>query len=139
LSRASVGSILASPALSPQIPLQVEGLIKRFVTLTAVDNISLTLQPGESLGLLGPNGAGKTMLIRSIVGRLLPNAGTVLIFGAAAGSQAARKTLGWIPRELAIYPRPTCHEGCVAKIIGDGVGRQFIPGVITQPSIRGSR
>jgi len=92
----------------------VEGLIKRFGTLTAVDSISLTLQPGECLGLLGPNGAGKSTLIRSVVGRVLPNAGAVTIFGAPAGSQAAREALGWIPQELAIYPRLTCRENLEA-------------------------
>jgi ABC-2 type transport system ATP-binding protein len=44
--------------------------------LTAVNGITLELQSGECLGLLGPNGAGKSTLIRSIVGRVIPDAGT---------------------------------------------------------------
>ncbi len=109
-------SKLASAAAitGADLPLQITGLVKRFGTLTAVDGISLTLAPGECLGLLGPNGAGKSTLIRSIVGRVIPNRGTVSIFGNAAQSQAARNALGWIPQELAIYPRLTCAENLIA-------------------------
>jgi ABC-2 type transport system ATP-binding protein len=96
------------------VPLKIDGLVKRFGSLTAVDGISLTLASGECLGLLGPNGAGKSTLIRSIVGRVIPNAGTVSIFGSAAQSAAARQALGWVPQELAIYPRLTCAENLTA-------------------------
>jgi ABC-2 type transport system ATP-binding protein len=99
-------------------PLEIAGLVKRFGSLTApitaLAGISLTLAPGECLGLLGPNGAGKSTLIRSIVGRVIPNAGTVSIFGSAAQSSAARQALGWVPQELAIYPRLTCAENLTA-------------------------
>jgi ABC-2 type transport system ATP-binding protein len=91
-------------------PLLVSGLVKRFGSVTAVDNISLELRPGECLGLLGPNGAGKSTLIRSIVGRVIPDAGTINVFGAPAASLAARAALGWVPQELAVYPRLTATE-----------------------------
>jgi ABC-2 type transport system ATP-binding protein len=92
------------------LPLQIEGLVKRFGDLTAVDGISLELKSGECLGLLGPNGAGKTTLIRSIVGRVTPDAGTVSIFGDRADSAGARAALGWVPQELALYGKLTCRE-----------------------------
>jgi ABC-2 type transport system ATP-binding protein len=91
-------------------PLRVEALVKHFGEVTAVDGITLELRAGECLGLLGPNGAGKSTLIRSIVGRVIPDAGTILVFGARADSTAARNTLGWVPQELALYPRLTCRE-----------------------------
>jgi ABC-2 type transport system ATP-binding protein len=91
-------------------PLLVSGLVKRFSSVTAVDNISLELRSGECLGLLGPNGAGKSTLIRSIVGRVRPDAGAIDIFGAPAGSPAASAAIGWIPQELALYPRLTAVE-----------------------------
>ena len=90
--------------------MRVDALVKRFSQVTAVDGITLELRPAECLGLLGPNGAGKSTLIRSIVGRVIPDAGTISIFGARADSPAARSALGWIPQELALYPRLTCRE-----------------------------
>jgi len=92
------------------LPLEVTSLVKRFGDLTAVNDVSLTVRAGECLGLLGPNGAGKSTLIRSIVGRVIPDGGRVAVFGSAAGSTAARMALGWVPQELAIYPRISCKE-----------------------------
>jgi ABC-type uncharacterized transport system ATPase subunit len=92
------------------LPLRIDGLVKRFGEMTAVDGITLELLSGECLGLLGPNGAGKSTLIRSIVGRVRTDAGTISVFGAPADSMVARNTLGWIPQELALYPRLTCRE-----------------------------
>lgn len=100
----------AIPTPSSSLPLRIEALIKRFGPVTAVDGITLDLHSGECLGLLGPNGAGKSTLIRSIVGRVVPDAGTVSVFGSAADSAGARAALGWIPQELALYPRLTCRE-----------------------------
>ncbi len=91
-------------------PLRIENLVKRFGSLTAVNDISLEIAPGECLGLLGPNGAGKSTLIRSIVGRVRPDSGRILIFGETAESEAARAALGWVPQELAVYPRLTSRE-----------------------------
>jgi ABC-2 type transport system ATP-binding protein len=91
-------------------PLEVTGLVKRFGGATAVAGISLALRRGECLGLLGPNGAGKSTLLRCVAGRLRPDAGAVAVGGAPAGSPAARRTLGWIPQELALYPRLSTRE-----------------------------
>jgi len=95
-------------------PLHIEELVKRFAGVTALDGVSLEVKPGECFGLLGPNGAGKSTLIRSIVGRVRPNSGRVLIFGERAESPAARASLGWVPQELAIYPRLTSRENLVS-------------------------
>ncbi|HUY95189.1 MAG TPA: ABC transporter ATP-binding protein [Terracidiphilus sp.] len=104
----------SAPAAVAALPIEVTNLVKRFGTLTALDGVSLRLREGECLGLLGPNGAGKSTLIRSIVGRVLPDSGQVRIFGTEAGSRAARQALGWIPQEIAIYPRLTCRENLIA-------------------------
>jgi ABC-2 type transport system ATP-binding protein len=100
---------VAAPADPSSPPLRIEALVKRFGKVTAVDGVTLNLRGRECLGLLGPNGAGKTTLIR-IVGRAIPDAGRVAIFGASADSAAARAALGWVPQELAVYPRLTCEE-----------------------------
>ncbi len=95
---------------SSPLPLRIESLRKRFGQVTAVDGITLELHPGECLGLLGPNGAGKSTLIRSIAGRVIPDAGAVSILGFSAESTEARRALGWVPQELALYRRLTCRE-----------------------------
>ncbi len=69
----------ASPALA------VEGLSKQFATgaeaVTAVDDVTMTVDRGDIVGLLGPNGAGKTTLIKCILGMVLPDTGSVRLFG----------------------------------------------------------
>lgn len=95
---------------SSLLPIEVASVVKRFGAVTAVDGVSLTLKAGECLGLLGPNGAGKSTLIRGIVGRVVPDAGRIAVLGFAAGSTEAREALGWVPQELAIYPRLSCRE-----------------------------
>jgi ABC-2 type transport system ATP-binding protein len=105
-----MASAVSAPADVSTQPIEVDALVKRFGSTVAVDGVSLALHAGECLGLLGPNGAGKSTLIRGIVGRVLPDAGRIRIFGAEAGSPTARQTLGWVPQELAIYPRLTCSE-----------------------------
>jgi ABC-2 type transport system ATP-binding protein len=70
---------------SPPAAIAVDGLTKRFGTgaaaVTAVDDLSFEIEPGSVVGLLGPNGAGKTTTIKSILGMVLPDAGTVRIRG----------------------------------------------------------
>jgi ABC-2 type transport system ATP-binding protein len=104
----------AVPASSATLPLSIGGLVKHFGALTAVDGVSLEVRGSECLGLLGPNGAGKSTVIRAIVGRVIPNSGSITLFGARADSAAARESLGWVPQELAIYPRLTCRENLTA-------------------------
>jgi ABC-2 type transport system ATP-binding protein len=65
-----------------QLPvISVRHLTKRFKELTAVDDVSFELQPGEILGLLGPNGAGKTTTCQMLLGILTPTSGSVEFFG----------------------------------------------------------
>jgi len=93
-------------------PLQVRDVVKRFNGRNALDGVSLELHQGEVLGLLGPNGAGKSTLVRTIMGRVAPNAGEVLIFGrrATAGDNASREQVGVVPQEIALYPLLSARE-----------------------------
>ena len=86
--------------------------MKRFNGRNALDGVSLDLKEGEVLGLLGPNGAGKSTLVRTIMGRVAPNAGEVLIFGrqAPAGDNASREQVGVVPQEIALYPLLSARE-----------------------------
>jgi len=103
-----MASALTAPAST--LPLEVRALVKSFGAVKAVAGVSLELHAGECLGLLGPNGAGKSTVIRGIVGRVIPDAGSISVFGFAAGSAGARAALGWVPQDLAVYPRLTCKE-----------------------------
>jgi ABC-type multidrug transport system ATPase subunit len=78
---------------------------KRYGARRAIDGISLAVHAGEIVGLLGPNGAGKTTML-SILGTILrPDAGRVLIDGAAAGTARSRHAaIGLVPQRLALYP-----------------------------------
>ncbi|WP_199434551.1 alpha/beta fold hydrolase [Qaidamihabitans albus] len=63
-------------------PLVIEGLTKRYPGgLTAVDDLSFRVEPGQVLGLLGPNGAGKTTTLRMLMGLITPTAGEIRVFG----------------------------------------------------------
>ena len=61
--------------------LQVNGLVKRFGGLVAVNDIGFAIEPGEILGLIGPNGSGKSTVMKLIMGIERPNAGTVRLDG----------------------------------------------------------
>ena len=113
-NRMSLNSHTESNESRAALPLEISSLVKRFGQVTAVDGVSLELRSGECLGLLGPNGAGKSTLIRSIVGRVTPSEGSVTVFGNPASSNAAREVLGWVPQDLALYPRLTCRENLAA-------------------------
>lgn len=95
-------------------PLQIDHVSKQFGGQAAVQDVSLTVPPGQCFGLLGPNGAGKTTLIRCIAGRVRPDAGTVRILGEPVQSLAARAAMGWVPQDLALYPRLSVRENLEA-------------------------
>ena len=85
-------STSAAPALS------VRGLCKNFDGKQAVDGLDLTIRPGEFYALLGPNGAGKTTTIRMAAGLLLPDSGTIEVYGVDVQRQPvdAKRITAWI-------------------------------------------
>jgi ABC-2 type transport system ATP-binding protein len=85
--------------------IEVEGLQKKYGDRLAVDGISFTAEAGKIFGLLGPNGAGKTTTISCISGLVLPTAGRIRVLGydITADGQAAKRLLGIVPQELALY------------------------------------
>jgi ABC-2 type transport system ATP-binding protein len=62
-------------------PIEVRGLVKRYGEILAVDDVDLTVNPGDVFGYLGPNGAGKTTSLRMMLGLIRPTAGSVRLFG----------------------------------------------------------
>jgi ABC-2 type transport system ATP-binding protein len=62
-------------------PIEVRGLVKRYGEILAVDDVDLTVNPGDVFGYLGPNGAGKTTSLRMMLGLIRPSGGSVRLFG----------------------------------------------------------
>jgi ABC-2 type transport system ATP-binding protein len=83
------------------LALQIDRLVKRYGTFTAVDGISFDVPEGEFFGLLGPNGAGKTTTINSIVGLSKITSGSIRLFGldVATDWRATRRLVGLSPQE----------------------------------------
>ena len=92
--------------------IEIHDLVKRYGTFTAVDGVSLDVQPGEIHGFLGPNGAGKTTTIRMIAGLLKPTAGRIVVNGhdLASDAEGAKASLGFIPDRPFIYEKLTAGE-----------------------------
>jgi ABC-2 type transport system ATP-binding protein len=71
--------------------------------VTALDDLSLTVERGEVFGLLGPNGSGKSTTIKLLLGLIFPTAGDAWILGQPAGSSAINERIGFLPEESYLY------------------------------------
>ncbi|MCX8130036.1 MAG: ABC transporter ATP-binding protein [Clostridia bacterium] len=95
--------------------IEVKNVVKRFGSLVADDNVCFKVEEGEVFGLLGPNGAGKSTLISMITTLLKPDSGDILIGGhnLKNNDMEAKKLLGFVPQEIALYPTLTAKENLV--------------------------
>jgi ABC-2 type transport system ATP-binding protein len=93
---------------SPAIALT--GLTKKFPQLTAVNDISLTIQPGEVVALLGPNGAGKSTTIDLTLGLALPTSGSAQLFGEDPRKAIVAGRVGAMLQGGALLPTTTVRE-----------------------------
>jgi ABC-2 type transport system ATP-binding protein len=89
--------------------IKTEHLSKRYETLTAVDDVSFEVRPGEVLGFLGPNGAGKTTTMRMLAGFITPSGGKASICGhdIETDTLAAKASLGYLPEGAPSYGEMT--------------------------------
>ncbi|WP_215766731.1 ABC transporter ATP-binding protein [Gluconobacter cerinus] len=87
----------------PTLPVRVTDLTKRFGSFTALDHVSFTVEPGETVALLGRNGAGKSTLIGCLMGFLIPDQGSVDIFGQSVLSlpRDLRARTGFVPQTMS--------------------------------------
>jgi ABC-2 type transport system ATP-binding protein len=92
--------------------IKTEHLTKRYGTLTAVDEVSFEVRPGEVLGFLGPNGAGKTTTMRMLAGFVTPTSGRASICGHDVESAplAAKAALGYLPEGAPNYGEMTVRR-----------------------------
>jgi ABC-2 type transport system ATP-binding protein len=96
-----------------EIPaIQTHGLTRRFGALTAVDNVTFSVAPGQFFGFLGPNGAGKSTTIKMLTGLLEPSGGSIQILGQpfGAGALDLKRQIGVVPEGMALLGRLTAPE-----------------------------
>ena len=102
--------------------IEVQHLTKRYGPVTAVDDISFTVQRGEILGFLGPNGAGKTTTMRVLTGYMPPTDGKAIVAGYDVFDHPieAKRRTGYLPETPPLYPDMTVRDylSFVARIKG---------------------
>ena len=118
------------PAPPPPRPpvdpvLELEHLTKRYGGVAAVDDVTLTLDPGTFTGIVGPNGAGKTTTLSMITGLLRPTQGTVRIAGVDAWKHplVAKRQIGVLPDRLHTFDRLTGAQLLYTTAVLHGLDR----------------
>src|SRR5437762_6724643 len=98
--------------MSAETAIVVEGLIKRFGTVIALDGVSFEVPAGTVFGLLGPNGAGKTTTVEVLEGLRAPDSGDVSVLGIDAVHRPddLKSRIGVSLQSAALYPRLTVVE-----------------------------
>jgi ABC-2 type transport system ATP-binding protein len=89
--------------------IEISHLTKRYGALTAVDDLSFNVEPGQVLGFLGPNGAGKSTTMKMITGFLAPTSGTIRVCGhdVETAPLAAKQCMGYLPEGAPNYAEMT--------------------------------
>ncbi len=108
--------------------LRAVGVTKRYGDVAALEDVTLTVHPGEVYALLGLNGAGKTTLMRVLLGMVAPTAGTVEVLGhrltggsgRSRGAAAAWARTGYLVESASAYPELTTRENLavIARLRG---------------------
>lgn len=92
--------------------ISVEGLVKRYDDLLALDHFNLQIAQGEIFGLLGPNGSGKTTSINCILSLLTYDRGTIRLFGEemTPARYDLKRRIGIVPQQMAVFNELTVRE-----------------------------
>jgi lipopolysaccharide export system ATP-binding protein len=102
--------------------LNIEDIVKDYNSKNVINNISMSINPGEIIGLLGPNGAGKTTLFYIIMGLIRPNSGQIKLNGhditKLAMYSRARLGISYLPQEPSIFRGMNVRDNinCVLEI-----------------------
>ncbi|WP_350348145.1 ATP-binding cassette domain-containing protein [Agromyces sp. G08B096] len=117
------------------IPIEVSGLTKRFGPVTAVEDLSFTVQPGRVTGFLGPNGAGKTTTLRVLLGLERPTGGSATFDGTAyAALERPLETVG-AALEADFHPGRTAKNHLAVYATAAGIPRARVAQVLDQVGI----
>jgi ABC-type multidrug transport system ATPase subunit len=92
--------------------IEVNGLTKRFGSVTAVEDVSFSVESGEIFGFLGPNGSGKSTIIRMLCGLITPTAGAARVGGLDVQKQTEqiRRLIGYMSQQFSLYQDLTVFE-----------------------------
>ena len=107
--------------------LRADRLVKAFGGRRVVDEVSIEIKKGEIIGLLGPNGAGKSTTFYMIVGRILPDSGSVWLGDTQLSDQPmyqrARAGIGYLPQEASVFRSLTVRQNLDLVLEESGVPR----------------
>src|SRR5918995_4924657 len=97
--------------------IRTEGLTKHYNVgfwrsrpYVALDNLTLTVAPGEVFGFLGPNGAGKTTTLKLLMQLIFPTSGLAEILGRPVGDVGVRRRIGYLPENPSFYDNVSAEE-----------------------------
>ncbi|HET9671795.1 MAG TPA: ABC transporter ATP-binding protein [Actinomycetota bacterium] len=95
--------------MTPGAAIDLQGLTKRYGARRGIEDVTLTVQPGEVFGFLGPNGAGKTTTIRTMLDLLRPTSGRAMVLGLDSHRDAVEihRRIGYLPGDFTAYRRMT--------------------------------
>jgi ABC-2 type transport system ATP-binding protein len=111
--------------------IELKRVTKRFGPVTAVDDLSFTVQPGHVTGFLGPNGAGKTTTMRIILGLDAPTSGTALVSGRRY-QQIVRplRQIGSLLDATAVHGARSAYDHLLSIAVSNGLGRSRVAQVL---------
>jgi len=111
--------------------IEARGLVKRYGSTTAVDNLSFDVRPGTVTGFLGPNGAGKSTTMRMMLGLDRPDAGTVRINGKDYRDlRSPLREVGALLEAKAFHPGRTARSHLTALAASNGIPRRRVNDVL---------
>jgi ABC-2 type transport system ATP-binding protein len=119
------------------IPVETQGLTRRYGDLVAVEDVSLSVRAGEVYGFLGPNGAGKTTTLRMLLGLVRPTAGQVRLFGRAPGAAGYLARVGALIEGPGFYPYLSGRENLRVLAHYGGAPRARVEAVLETVDLTG--
>jgi len=114
------------------IPIEISGLSKQFGHVTAVDDLSFTVEPGRVTGFLGPNGAGKTTTLRVLLGLVRPTTGTATFGGTAYRDLPRPLTTVGAALDANFHPGRTARNHLRVYATAAGIPGTRVPAVLEQ-------
>jgi len=125
----------------PEPAIRAEGLSRRFGVVTALNQLSLTVEAGESVAVFGPNGAGKTTFLRLCSTLLRPSSGRIALYGVdlARGTSSVRRRLGVLSHQSFLYPdlTPTENLEFYARMYGVAEAAERVAELIARTGLGG--